>query len=75
MAKFEVLRSERKGKVVNLNRPVQKLYPTEITREERLKENVRETSDNKNKTKMVRPKRAAALDSESKTKRMIDKQH
>ena len=55
------VRMIRKGKVVHLNRPVQKLYPTEIKREERLKENVRETSGNKNKTKMVRPKRAAAL--------------
>ena len=37
------VRMIRMGKVVNLNRLVQKLYPTEITREERLKENVRVT--------------------------------
>lgn len=68
------VRMIRNGKVVYLTRPVQKLYPTEIRREEKMKENNdRETSENKKiETTRVRSKRAAALDSEWKTKSMIN---
>ena len=65
------VRMVRNGKVVYLSRPVQKLYPVEIKRENKTKEDVSEMSD-QNNTKTVRPKRAAALDSRWKTKRMTN---
>ena len=61
----------RNGKVVHLSRPIQKLYPVEVKRENKMKEDVSETSG-QNNMKTVRPKRAAALDSRWKTKTIIN---
>ena len=63
------VRINRNGKVVYLSRPVQKLYPTEIKRGDRTEE----SSDGENEvvTRAERTKRAAALDSEWRTRRAL----
>ncbi|XP_046854266.1 uncharacterized protein LOC124447403 [Xenia sp. Carnegie-2017] len=68
------VRLVRNGKVVHLNRPVQKLFPTELKHDEG--ECEREEREKGLKGRKVentgRPKRAAALDSVWKTQNMLD---
>ncbi|XP_046857876.1 uncharacterized protein LOC124451299 [Xenia sp. Carnegie-2017] len=68
------VRLARNGKVVHLNRPVQKLFPTELKHDEG--ECEREEREKGLKGRKVentgRPKRAAALDSVWKTQNMLD---
>ena len=75
------VRLVRKGKSVFLNRPVQKLFPTEVRHDEGKKKESQKEEESKENEKGVgnrqdgRPKkkkRAAALDSVWKTKGMID---
>ena len=72
------VRLVRKGKSVFLNRPVQKLFPTEVKHDEGKKKESQKKEESKENEKSVgnrqdgRPKRAAALDSVWKTKGMID---
>ena len=64
------IRVTKKGKRSIMSRPLQKLYPLEV-RIEREEKKVEENKEERNE-KVVRPRRAAALDAEWKTKEMLD---
>jgi hypothetical protein len=76
------VRLVRNGKTIFLSRPVQKLFPTEVKHDEGMKKERKKSEKSEankenekrevSESRTMRPKRAAALDSEWKTRSMVD---